>query len=496
MRTGKILAGGALLCLAVGLGRFAAVAGDSAPTTWNQSNTDGTLEWPWTGPHWWGQGPEDFVNARYDGLAGRPINGVSIAAHDYSEGASFALVGLFEANLGLDPTGNTPDLNHGITTVDPVFGGDLDYVYATFGGTYTPSSDPQHVVVQMNPDDFGLYVGCDEDEPRGGFSGWTSDGYMTPASDAWADLGMSVNIDVCQEFAGTAGRLGLCRKLTDESGDFVTATTLIDEDLGAVFFAPASGSLWMLFLSVAGAPVVPVSTSLPTIPDGSCGYLRAGTVWPYGFGDMTFNLVAVSGVPGVRGSVGISNEVTLIVLTDPVCTWGVKDDGTYETQYAVWTPAGSADYFSTWFNCRTPPVVDRVTDMKVAVFDFGTTATAFPTSGVFAANLSLDPTGWTPDLTAGYAVAPFTFPPGVLASTSGQLVVRDFPDIPYSTFPDDNVHGVIQFPPGEQGQLGIGADTTPTLVIEWGSTWTTDGYTTPAFRYDEYAGWGLRLGSQ
>ncbi|MEW6744907.1 MAG: hypothetical protein AB1486_19300 [Planctomycetota bacterium] len=495
MRIGKSLAVGASLLLAAALGRVAAVAGDSAPTTWNLTSTDGTLEGIWAGPHWWGDGPGDYMNARYDGLLGRPINGVSIAAYEYSEGATFDFVGLFDANLGLDPSGNTPDLIRGITTIGPVFGGDLDYVYATFGGTYRPSSEPQHVVVQMNPDNWGLWVAYDEDDPRGNFSGWTWDGYITPAIDAWADLAMNVNVDICQEFSGTGGRLGFYRELTDETGDFVTTTTHIDEELGSVFFAPAAGSLWMLFLSVAGVPVAPVSAPLPTVPDGSCGYLRTGTIWPYGFGGMTFHLIAASAVPGVRGSAGISNEVTLSVLADPVCTWGVKDDGTYEDRFAVWPPDAD-DYFSTWFNCRTPPVVDLITDMKVAVFDYGTTATSFPASGVFAANLALDPTGWTPDLAAGYEVGPFTFPAGVLASTSGQLVVRDFPDIPYSSLPDDNVHGVIQFPPGEPRFLGIGADTTPTLLIEWGSAWSNDGYATPAQRYDHYAGWGLRLGSR
>ncbi|MEW6742468.1 MAG: hypothetical protein AB1486_06895, partial [Planctomycetota bacterium] len=90
---------------------------------------------------------------------------------------------------------------------------------------------------------------------------------------------------------------------------------------------------------------------------------------------------------------------------------------------------------------------------------------------------------------------PFTFVPLTFATTSGMYVTNDFGDIPYATFGTDDVHGVIQFPPGDSGWLGVGGDTTPTLAVVWGSTWTLNGYTTAANRFDAIAGWGIRLGS-
>ncbi|MEW6747544.1 MAG: hypothetical protein AB1486_32835 [Planctomycetota bacterium] len=200
-------------------------------------------------------------------------------------------------------------------------------------------------------------------------------------------------------------------------------------------------------------------------------------------------------MPGVTGSVRVSNEVTLFTLLDNPCNWGVADDGVVETGWVVSIPTGSSDYFSNYFNCGFTPPVNNVTDYKLSVLDLGTTATSYPSSGVYVANTTIDPSGWTPDLSFGWAVAPFTFVPFTFATTSGQYVVRDFADFPYSAFGTDTVHAVIQFPPGDSGWLGVGGDTTPSPNVAWGSTWTLNGYSSPANRFDSIAGWGLRLGS-
>ncbi|MEW6745629.1 MAG: hypothetical protein AB1486_23000, partial [Planctomycetota bacterium] len=307
------------------------------------------------------------------------------------------------------------------------------------------------------------------------------------------DLGLNANIDLCQEHAGSGGTLGFYVNLAWRTGDFVLVEDVSSGDeIGAAFFAPFSESRWMMFLSFRGVPIQRATSILPTIPDGGCGYYRWGTLWPGGFGGQTLNFVSVSGVPGVPGTIGVSNEVTIVSQPGPGCNWGIKDDGTFESGWVVSIPAGSSDYFSNWFNCGFTPPVTAVTDFKLAVFDFGTTRTAYPLSGVFIANATLDPSGWTPDLSMGWGVQPFTFPPG-----GGIFVTNDInPDIPYSTFGTDDVHGAIQFPPGDSGYLGVGGDTTPTPAIAWGSTWTLNGYQTPANRFDAIAGWGLRLGAR
>ncbi|MEW6742053.1 MAG: hypothetical protein AB1486_04775, partial [Planctomycetota bacterium] len=244
-----------------------------------------------------------------------------------------------------------------------------------------------------------------------------------------------------------------------------------------------------------GAPFKKLSPTLFTFPSGGGAYLRAGDFWPYGFGGFTFNFVAVSGKPGVIGSVAVSNEVTLITLPDAPCNWGIADDGVVESGWVVSIPSGSSDHFNNYFNCGVTPPVTTVTNYRASILDFGTTATSYPSSGVHVANTTIDPSGWTPDLSFGWAVAPYTFVPFTFATTSGMYVTRDFADIAYSTFGTDDVHAVIQFPPGDSGWLGIGGDTTPSPSVSWGSAWTLNGYSSPANRFDSTAGWGLRLSS-
>jgi hypothetical protein len=311
---------------------------------------------------------------------------------------------------------------------------------------------------------------------------------------------MNLNVEVGTEIATgptpNDGVMGEVVDLGDYTGDFTTVTIGAGDDYGVGFFAGASGTLWMFFLSFLGLPVKATTGALPTIPDGTGhGFLRGGTPWPLGFGGFTFNFVAVSGQPGVPGTVGVSNEITIITTPDPGCNWGIRDDGLYEAGYVVSIPSGSSDYFNVNYNCLTSPGVSNILDMKVAVMDFGSTASAYPTTGVFDTNYTVDPSGLTPDLSIGYQVAPFTYPPGTFASTSGLMITRTFATpIAYGVFPTDDIHSVIQFPPGDSGLLGVGGDTVNTNP-DWYNAWTLDGYTTPGNDFSGTAGFGLRLGS-
>jgi hypothetical protein len=477
-----------------GLMILPAFAGDSAFTTYNVTDTDGSMDSGWVVS--FPTGSSDYFNTRYDNLAGRPLAGVSVGSGDFGSGLSYPLAGVFAPNLGVDGTGNTPDLTSG-TTTGPVPGGGAVYnfVYASLGGTVTGGAT-EHVVVQLPPGDSGL-LGVGQDDSGGAlnFSGWTLDGYASPANGTGAAFGLNANVDVCQEFTNNNGVLALFTDCGDDTGDFSTTTVGAGDDLGMAFFAPASGTLWMLFLSFVGLPVKALTGALPTFPDGTCGALRGCTSWPPGFGGFTFNFVAVSGLPGVKGTVGTSNEVTVVTEPDVPCTWGTRDDGTYEGGWVVSGVAGSSDYFNVNYNCLVPPGVANVLDYKLAVMDFGSTATAYPTTGVFDSNYGVDPSGLTPDLSAGFQVAPMTYPAGLFASTSGLMQVRTFTTpVAYGSFASDDVHGVVQFPPGDPGLLGVGGDTTVT-GSNWYNGWTLDGYATPSNDFSGTAGWGMRLGS-
>ncbi|MEW6746926.1 MAG: hypothetical protein AB1486_29670 [Planctomycetota bacterium] len=464
-------------------------AGDDPVSTENVSLTDGTLEEGWvvSVP----SGSFDFVNARHDGLSGRPVMGISVGVADFGGGASYPLVGLYDANLALDPTGDTPDFASGISA-GPLPGGGayLDYAYVSLGGPYYPVSEPQHVVVQLPPGDPGtLGIGLDRTGPLGGFSGWTSDGYVTLSSRLDMDLGLNVNVDVITELQGQGEALLRTHPVAgDETGDYVTVTTYTGDDVGFAFFGPAPGMLWMLFM---WSPPRRITAGLPTLSDGQGSYARVGTVWPPGMGGYTFTFYGCAGVPGVIGSLVLMNDVTISTLPDPPTDWGVCDDGTYEEGWTVHLPSGPSDFFSVNFRNPYGKTPNMINDMRLAVMDFGTTVTAYPLSGVFPANYSVDPSGNTPDLSSPYEAAPFTFPPGIMSTTSGQLVVRTLAaPIPYGTVLTDDVHGVIQFPPGDKEWLTVGADRDS---LPCASHWSDDAFTTPAHFFRE-ANWGIRLG--
>jgi hypothetical protein len=478
-----------------------ALAQDIPPQLLNLTNTDGVLEGGWVVSI--PAGSSDYFNERYDYAVARPFAGVGIGSADFGAGTGYPTTGMFVANLGVDASGNTPDLTAGVSAGFVAGGGAVfNYVYGSFGGNNTLSGT-QHVVVQFPPGDSGLLgVGANTDNvDTASFAGWTLDGYTTPANDfsATADWGLHCEVDVITELGaggGCAAELRIDISLADETGDFVTQTVGAGGDLEMYFATSCSGTLWILFVSFLGAPVQPVTGILPTFGAGGGAFIRAGTTWGTGLGGLTLNFVGVGGVPGVKGTVHVSSEITLITLPDPGCNWGIKDDGTYETGWVVSIPSGSSDYFGNWMNCLIPPGVSNVTDIEIAVMDFGTTATGYPIAGACDANFGLDPSGWTGDLTSIVAsVAPFTFPPGTFASTSGLNIVNDFPDVPYGSFADDNIHGFLQYPPGDSGLLGTGGDTTPSPGIAWGAHWTLDGWATPTNRFDTTAGWGIRLGS-
>jgi hypothetical protein len=105
-------------------------------------------------------------------------------------------------------------------------------------------------------------------------------------------------------------------------------------------------------------------------------------------------------------------------------------------------------------------------------------------------NNALDATGLTPDLAHPLAVvAPFTFPPGTMATTAGAYITRALIPLPGNTLPADT-HGFVQFPPGDSGLLALGADTDS--VASTYSAWTNNGYQTPANQV-LFANWGIRL---
>lgn len=462
--------------------------------------TDGSTEGGWVVG--FPTGSSDYFNVRFDGPAATIVGG-TVAVADFGAGTTYPRLGAYASNLGVDPSGNTPDLGSPFVEVSspailggPI-GGHVDVVTAP---TPVPAG-PSHCGIQLPPGDSGLLgVHGDSDaSDRGGnsspgspdpndSSGFTQDGYATPGVQfSPTEFGLGTILDPTDGFiSGNDGYFTFTVN-SDLTGDFTTVTTIAGDAFGVAFFGPkfAGGpTSWVLFISFLGAPVQKVGPILPTIPDAAHTYLRLSDFWPSNAGNFTLNFVAVSGASGVLGSVGISNEVTVHALPDPGGGWGTWDDGSYETGWVVSFPTGSSDYFNVNYGNPGGAVTG---DLDLAVMDFGSPFTSYPSAGFAPPNLGVDGSGNTPDIGNAYVSGAITgFPAGTFVSTSGQLVTRSLGG--YS--PAGDAGSFVQFPPGDSGLLGIGGDTNG-LVLAGKNGWTLDGYTTPA-NIVAYANWGIR----
>lgn len=458
------------------------------------TKTDGVIEGGWVVAI--PSGSSDFFNVRFDG-AGRLVNGLSISVSDFGAATSFPVVGIYGANTGLDASGNTPDLSSPIATATnpAILGGPLfDYQFVQLSKATTPAT--YHAVVQFPPGDSGLLgVGGDSDTARnaggecGGpnpidSSGFTQDGYSTPAiASGFADFGLNPTLD--PDNVAAQPKLRVTRNNSDQTGDFLNTVVRAGNDFGLALFT--NDTFWLLFISFLGIPIQPVGPVLPTIagPKPGWRFIRVGGTWPSGAGNLTINFVAITGSPGVPGSIQTSNEVTVCSLPDPMVSFGSYDDGSYESGWVVSFPAGSSDYFNVNFGDAGG---QSVSSMQLAVMDFGTSATAYPRAGVTRENLGVDASGNTPDLGSPYVDQPATFPAFTFVTTSGALLTYGFSAFTPVT---PNTHQFVQFPPGDPGLLGIGGDTNSAFISGL-SGWSLDGYSTPA-NLVGYANWGMRL---
>jgi hypothetical protein len=467
-------------------------------------------------------GSSDYFNVKYPisskTPAGTLICGMSICVADFGASVSYPVVGKYNSNLGLDPSGCTPDLGSPLASVNnpAILGPPLFTWRCVDLIPFRTPVTPMHAVVQFPPGDPGLLGVCGDSDlnANGGgecpgtpvvhdTSGFTQDGYATPSIQfAGATWGLGCKVDCCDTVQRTGGPV--LRFFTDPGGmcgDYCTVTRRAGDFTGLAFWGrlwrvnPPLCDTWLIFLSLFGVPLFPVGPALPSLACDSCNdadnvrddccSIRIGATLPTGVGGFTFNFVAFAACNGVAGTVGMTNEVTLKTLPDPNIQWGQYDDGSYETGWVVSIPSGSSDYFNVNFG-SCPGIT--ISSLDMAVMDFGTSATAYPRAGVSRENLVVDASGNTPDLGATYRDFPATFPAFTFVTTSGALL--NYPFAPFSPT-TANTHQFVQFPPGDPGLLGIGGDTNSAFISGL-SGWSLDGYSTPA-NLVGYANWGMRL---
>ncbi|MFO0981962.1 MAG: hypothetical protein U1E76_09505 [Planctomycetota bacterium] len=191
-----------------------------------------------------------------------------------------------------------------------------------------------------------------------------------------------------------------------------------------------------------------------------------------------------------------------LALAAPALANDTVDSAIYSTTttrqpssgWVVQFPTGSEDYFNAVFEVATgggsvegPAIAADlpITAIAVSVADFGSGRT-YPLVGVHLSNLSLDSTGQTPDLASPIAqrLSPPLSPPPLFDHVVFDL---DEGTIAHGA---TKAHGVVQFPPGDSGGLGVGADTLGTGPR---AGLTSNGYATPALMVSSLQ-WGLNAG--
>lgn len=508
----------ALGFLLLGVTRLLA-SGDAASAVW-VTDVHGAMDSGWGVS--FPAGPSDFFSVGHDVIAGSgnseelvdglPVNGLAVSIADFGTTATFPRVGVYNPNLGLDASGNTPDLGAPITevlsparAVSPFF----NYVHFELPeGAISGGSTKAVAAVQFPPGDTSLSVGADSNSSGVGNSGFTTDGYASASiTVSFLDWGINVGQDnssttSCKQADRIPnGRLRVSGGNNPGSGDHLTLTVASGDPLNISFFGNAPGDKLLLYLMTPGTciPITPIGPVLNTQYDDNGGgpddgsFQRVQTNWPVCSGagiTATFSAVWGNAACGdFSAGAGFTNCITIITIPDPPVTYPFVDDGTIESAWIVQFPSGPSDYFNNELGAP-PAATCNITGLTVAVMDFVTAVPEYPTAGVSNANLVLDPGGGTPDISgAGLlaVIAPFTFASGTVASTSATYTTQPV-SVPAASLSTD-VHGWVQFPKGDPGLLGVGADSSSASA--GASFFSLDGYTTPSTPF--LVNWGIRL---
>jgi hypothetical protein len=476
------------------------------PQNLHRSETDGSTEGGWVVQI--PSGSSDYFNVRYPAPTGPTTYvGMGAAVYDFGSASTYPVMGLYNQNFGLDPTGFTPDLSSPLTTAtSPAVNGGLLNDWQDVAMPAVVVSTEFQCVVQFPPGDPGLLgIGGDTDtSERGGngapglpdpwdASAFTTNGYAAAAAFfGGADWGQNA-ISNPTPFSGTNGSVGKLRATVDNAqltGDFTKIRVIAGDQMGVAFFMNEFGGggsgtshAFLLFISFLGAPILPVGSPIFVFNDaGSWRYVRAGIAWPTGAGGITVNFVAASGKVGHIGSVGISNEITISSLDDPNNSFGFWDDCSYETGWVVQIPSLTSDYFCVKYGSPAGAISG---DLSVAVMDFGGTVTSYPSSGLAPPNLGLDASGLTPNLATPYSSFPFFFPPLTFVTSCINLITNAGPGFD----PSGGVNSFIQFPPLDPGLVGVGGDTNSSPNPA-NNGWTLNGFSTAANQFS--VNWGIR----
>lgn len=458
--------------------------------------TDSRIEWDGTAEVYWKvfapNGPSDAFNVDMD-ANNHDIRVVGMGMTMLNTGAVNApaagVIGIFLDNLGVDPTGNTPDLGNSLSfkvsplDVDPGVDNDIyDIPDVTIA-----SSLNTHLVHRGAPGDSTIWLGSDTNGPQFGNSGFTTDGYSTPT------IPFTVNFVM-----GVEGIPTTCPTFWANGG---TSTTISEEDdVCFLFNGCCAGQPLMIFLSTCGGSIILPAinvvffTGLGSVDDLGRTFSFCAQ-WPCDVVPtpitLCFRCIYRECPPAKK--ILISNEVSITVNEGCLPCFGQKDDGVLDANiWKVQNPAGSADYFNVEQGDPASAGASTLTSVDVASWNFCATPAPWDEVGIYDSNLTLDPTGGTPALPALAAVNGQNVP---AAQSDWGYPATNYDHADYVVAGGENIHSATKWPSGDSC-VWIGSDTTgssPCADLSGASSYfTLDGYNTTAISFAG-AAWMMKV---
>jgi hypothetical protein len=431
-----------------------------------------------------GEGFDVDFNA--DG-AGSVAMGCALEIYVTSGSASLKYVGLFPDNLALDASGRTPDLNNPLAMLTNPTGGPAVGIFCPTSATgFTTYDTPDvvlgtggvHISTAFPTGDSSTWLctdlfasnGSSHTGPRHTF--FTTDDYVTPASYPFTHMNWMMRL------AGSPP--------TPNGGAFLingstAATVQAGTTLALQFWSSDTVNPTKYLEGIVVGPFIPIPaiilqtglenfTPIP-VPnlgqlDGPapCSAVGVTLTWEAFFAD---NLdLKKNGKPKIK----LTNTATLSIVQSGICCpslcFGIRDDGGYNNIiWKVQNPAGSKDYFNVHMGHTGPgsspgcAVVNNLLAVEAVTWDFCGNQ-CWGEVGIYQANLTQDPSGNTPDVSAPLASvggASACFPGGAFTGDSGfPATLYDTPDLVATTAID--YHTAVHWTTGDSC-LWVGSDT-------------------------------------
>jgi len=461
-------------------------------STWKIANPSGPSDW------WNSFKASDGSGIAIDALAADYVDTAGIDG-------SHAVIGVYP-DLG----GGVPAIGSAIVSVAnpsvPAGDGFNTDSYYSIPKT-TLGSGAVHVASQYNSGDSHCWMSTDTSTFLGR-TFFTSQGYATGA------VPFTLELD---QYFGTP-HSGAPGTLLINGG---TSASVAQNDVVCVdFIASATDTLFIFYFCVGGNPFIQLLPLAFTQTDGIFGGSCPGT-WQL-CTSLNCNTPTASGLefctlwldqtdPKANGKpkIKVGSSAFLTITADASCgggggggdCFGQKDDCFVDLFiWKVSNPAGPSDWFNVNMGVPTSGVTS-LTSADVSSFDFCAIGGCWANVGIYPSNLSLDPSGTTPDVTSPLAQVSGSSACMAVAASDGTcpITVYDTADYTVDSASDGGVHVAAQWPNGDSC-IWLGSDTdgidSPCGVVVPNdgthSLFTSSGYASPGAQFTG-ANWVMQI---